>query len=80
MLNAHTKGKTLQNASGGSINEYTRKEAAKRYFNTTRLAGTARVGYCNFSLFGAYNFTSLFKNGVAPDMKLFQIGLTLSGL
>lgn len=80
MLNAHTKGKDLLDASGKSINDYIRKENSKRYFNTTRLAATARAGYGNFTLFGAYNFTTLFKDGVAPDMKLIQVGLTLSGL
>lgn len=80
LLNAHTKGKTLQNASGKTINDYTRKETSKRFFNTTRLAATGRLGYGNFSLFGAYNLTGIFKDGVAPDVKLMQIGLTLSGL
>jgi len=80
LLNAHTKGKTLENASGKTINDYTRKETSKRFFNTTRLAATARAGYGIFSLFGAYNLTGIFKDGVAPDVKLLQIGLTLSGL
>lgn len=80
LLNAHTKGKTLQDGSNKTINDYIRKENSKRYFNTTRLAATARVGYGNFTLFGAYNLTTLFKDGVAPDMKLYQIGLSLSGL
>jgi hypothetical protein len=80
MLNAHTKGKILRNASGTVINNYTEKQTAKSYFNTSRFAATARLGYGVLSLFGAYNFTSLFKAGVAADMKLYQIGLTVSGL
>lgn len=80
MLGAHTKGKILQDASGKTINSYTEKISTKSYFNTTRLTATARVGYGIFSLFGAYSFTTVFKDGVAPDVKVFQIGLTISGL
>lgn len=80
LLNAHTKGRTLQNAAGTNLNDATQKTATKKFFNTTRLAATARIGYGNFSLFGAYNITGVFKDGVAPSAKLLQIGLTISGL
>ncbi|MEJ7625535.1 MAG: outer membrane beta-barrel protein [Ferruginibacter sp.] len=80
LLNAHTKGKTLKNSAGTVINNYTQKFLTKSYFNTSRFAATARVGYGLFSLFGAYNLTSIFKDGVAADMKLYQVGLTVSGL
>jgi hypothetical protein len=80
LLNAHTKGKTLQNSAGTKINALTVKESSKSFFNGTRIAATARVGYGIFSLYGSYGITSLFKDGVAPDTKLMQIGLTISGL
>ncbi len=80
LLNAHTKAKNLQTASGGKLNGLTLKESSKSFFNTTRIAATARVGYGIFSLFGAYNLTSIFKDGVAPDTKLVQLGITISGL
>ncbi|MBC7866028.1 MAG: outer membrane beta-barrel protein [Gloeobacteraceae cyanobacterium ES-bin-316] len=80
MLNAHNKGKELRNASGTVINTKTVKETTKSYFNTTRVAATARVGYGNFSLFGAYSLTGVFKDGVAPNMNGLQVGLTFSGL
>ena len=80
LLNAHTKGKTLQNKSDQGINSYTEKISNKRHFNTTSVAATARIGYGNFSLFGSYQFTSLLKDGVGPDIKPFQIGICLSGL
>jgi len=80
MLNAHTKGKGLRNRSGTLINAKTDKESTKSYFNTTRIAATARIGYGNFSLFGAYSITGLFKDGVAADIKGLQVGLTFSGL
>lgn len=80
MLNAHTKGKILQDASGKTLSNAIVKTSTKSYFNTTRLALTARIGYGNFTLFGAYNVTTMFKDAVAPDTKLLQVGITFSGL
>lgn len=80
LLNVHTKGKTLLDKNGTQINSYTAKESGKGFFNSTRIAATARVGYGNFSLFGSYQLNNIFKDGVAADMKLFQIGLCFSGL
>ena len=80
MLNAHTKGKTMLNKTGGVIGNYTEKESSKNFFNTTRLVGTARVGIGHWSLFGAYSITSLLKDAAGPAIKPFQIGITLSGL
>jgi hypothetical protein len=80
MINAHTRNRLLQSSSGGTINDYSLKEGSKKYFNTTRFSGTARVGYGHFSLFGSYQFTTLFKEGVAAEIRPFSIGLTLSGL
>ncbi len=81
LLNVHTKGKTLLNSSGKTINSYTEKINSKTYFNNRRLVATARVGYGNFSLFGSYNISSsIFKDLVTSDTKLLQVGLTISGL
>ena len=80
LLNVHTKGKNLLDKNGTTINSYTAKETGKPFFNTTRIAATARVGYGNFSLFGSYQINNIFKDGVAADMKLFQVGLNFSGL
>ena len=80
MLNAHTKGKNFQSKSGTTINAFTVKETSKRFFNTTRLSGTARVGYGNFSLFANYQITNLIKDGAGPVIHPYTLGLTLSGL
>jgi hypothetical protein len=81
LINAHTKGKELQNASGTKINDVVEKINSKSYFNTTRIAATARVGYGSFSLFASYNINaSIFKNNTTAPIKLLQVGLTLSGL
>lgn len=80
MLNAHTKGKNLEDKNGKALYNYVQKENSRKFFNSTRLAVTARVGYGNFSVFGSYQINNLFKDGVAPDTRLLQVGLTLSGL
>lgn len=80
LLSAWTKGKNLQNKGGNTINDYIDKEKSKRYFNTTRLSLTGRIGYGHFTAFGSYALTPVFKEGVAPKMNTLSIGLTLSGL
>ncbi len=59
---------------------YISKEKDKRYFNSTRLAATARVGIGNISLFGTYTITDFFKEGLGPLVRPYSVGLTLSGL
>lgn len=80
MLNAHTKGKTLQNKAGSTINAYTLKESSKKYFNGTRLAGTARIGYGVLSLFGTYQINQFIKEGLGPDVRPYSVGICISGL
>lgn len=80
MLAASVKGKTLQNSSGQTINAYTSKEKAKRFFNTTRIALTGRIGFGNVSVFGTYQVNNFIKEGFGPDVRPFSVGITLSGL
>jgi hypothetical protein len=80
MLNAHTKGKTLQTKTNSTLNSYTEKESKRTYFNSTRLVATTRIGIGNFSLFGNYSITSLIKDVAGPAVRPYQIGLCLSGL
>lgn len=80
LLNAHTKGKTLQNKNGSTINSYTEKDNNKRFFNSSRIAVTGRVGFGNFSLFASYQVTGMLKDGIGPDIKPLQIGLCISGM
>lgn len=80
MINAHTRNKDLENKNGNTLNSYTMKETSKRFFNTTRLVGTARVGVGHFTLYGSYQLTALFKEGVAAEIRPYSIGLTISGL
>lgn len=81
LLSAYTKGKTLQNKSGGTINSYIEKESSKKFFNSTRFAATARIGYGIFGLYGAYQITSLLKTGAGPaEIRPYSIGIYISGL
>jgi hypothetical protein len=80
LLSVHTKGKTLLNSAGNTINPFTEKLVSKRFFNGTKLAVTARLGYGHFSLFGQYQINNFIRDGVGPNVKPYSIGLTLSGL
>lgn len=80
IVNAHTKGKNLRDSSGVTTHNYIQKINTRGYFNSTRIAATARIGYGVFSIFGSYNLSSMFKTGVAADIRLLQIGLCISGL
>lgn len=82
MVSAYTKGKDWETADDKSIYgaKYRMKERSKRFFNNTRLAATARVGFGPVSLYGAYQITSLFKENLGPDVRPYSIGLCFSGL
>lgn len=80
MINAHTKGKNLLSRSGSTLNSYTYKESSKRFFNSTRLAATARVGIGVFSVFGVYQINNFLKEGAGPDIRPYSVGISLSGL
>lgn len=80
MLNAHTKGKTLQNKAGNTINSYTLKESKRSFLNSTRLVATARVGIGSVSLIANYQINALIKETAGPDVRPYQIGICISGL
>lgn len=80
LLSAWTKGKTLEDRNGNSVNAYTEKEKSKRFFNSNRLSLMGRVGWGNFSVFGSYAVTPVFKEGAGPKVQPLTIGLTISGL
>lgn len=80
LLNAHIKGKILQNAGNQTLNDYTLKESSKQFFSKQRLSVMGRVGIGPYSLFASYSITPLFKEGLGPSMRPLTIGLTLSGL
>lgn len=75
MIKAATRTRVIQ-----SSGDYLLKESSKKYFNTTRIVGTARIGVGHFTLFGNYQFTKLLKDGVGPEIKPYTIGLSFGGL
>jgi Outer membrane protein beta-barrel domain len=78
MLDAKTKAKVDLDAdkNGG----YIEKIKDKSFFNTTRLAATARIGYGHFTLFGTFTITEYFREFQGPTVKPWSLGITLSGL
>ncbi len=80
LISAVSKGKTLLDANGNTINDYTRKEKKRTYFNSTKVALLARVGWGHFSVHAQYQATTLFKENIAAGVNPLSIGLTISGL
>jgi hypothetical protein len=80
LVNAHTKGKTWVDSARQTLIPYTEKQTSKRFYNSNRFVATARVGYGVFTLFGTYQLNTLFKEGFAPDIRPWTMGLTISGL
>jgi hypothetical protein len=80
LINAHTKGKILQNSSNQTIGDYTVKESSKQFFSKQRLSVMGRIGYGPLSAFASYSITPVFKEGLGPTVRPLSIGLTLSGL
>ncbi len=82
ILKAYFKGKDLQDQNGASIYgpTYIKKEYDKKFFNSTLVTASARVGYGAFSLHADYQITSVLKPGFGPDMHTLSIGLSISGL
>jgi hypothetical protein len=80
LLDAHTKGKNLLDKNGTALNSYTEKLKQKKFYNSSRIALTARVGYGHFTVFGQYQLTSLFKDAVGPDVHPLSIGISIGGL
>jgi hypothetical protein len=80
LLNAHTRNTKYQVKGSTSVSDHTEKESSKKFFNKSRLSVMGRIGYGHFTLFGSYQFSALFKDGLGPVVKPFSLGITLSGL
>jgi hypothetical protein len=80
LINAHTRNTKLQDKNNQFLNDFVTKESSKHFFNKSRIAVTGRLGYSHFSLFGSYQVTPVFRDGMGPVVRPYSIGLTLSGL
>lgn len=75
LVGAHTK--SSRTVEGTKVVE---KVNTKRYLEKWRFGATARIGWGNFSLFGAYNFNTLFKEDSGPGITPYSVGLCITGL
>lgn len=75
LVGAHTKDRI--NVDGTKVIE---KVNTKRFLDNWRYAGTLRLGYGNFSVFGSYNINSLFKENAGPPVVPYSVGLCITGL
>jgi hypothetical protein len=80
LLSAYTKGKDKENAAGQIIQKGIEKESSTQFFNTPRIAGTARISKGVFGIFGQISGTSLIKASAGPSVFPFSMGIVLSGL
>lgn len=76
LISSHTKGKYTYNNK-----PIIDKVVTKRYIETWRYAATLRLGYGNFSVYGAYSISNLFRTNSGPEnIRPIQIGVALTGL
>lgn len=75
LVSAHTK--SVRTVDG---NKTVEKVGSKRYLEKWRFGATLRVGYGNFSVFGAYNFNNVFKDGSGPQATPYSVGICITGL
>ncbi|MBS1585161.1 MAG: outer membrane beta-barrel protein [Bacteroidetes bacterium] len=77
LLGAHNKYVYTIQGTNTKVNE---KVSTRRFMNTWEFQGTARLGWGNFSLFGSYNLTSLYKENKGPQVVPFALGICITGL
>jgi len=80
MLSAYTKAKNFVNTANQTIINGIEKESSKQFFNSPKLAGTARISKGVIGLFGQFQINSLIKTSAGPSVFPFSMGITLSGL
>jgi len=75
LLGGHTKA--LRSVEGTNIKD---KMNTKRYLSPWNFAATARIGWGNFSVFGSYNITTVFKDKAGIPIAPMTVGICLTGL
>jgi len=82
LLKAYTKSKNYVTASGASIygTTYIEKQQDTRFFNSTDVTLTGRVGYGIVSFDMGYTPTAYLRDGFGAVMNKLSFGLTISGL
>lgn len=77
-INAATKARITRDQEG--FGGYSERIKDRRNFNSTRIAGTLRVGYGPVSVFAAYQLNDFFREGAGPNIRPYTVGIALSGL
>lgn len=77
LVGAHTKNNYTIFGTNVKANE---KTSTKRFLSPWNFAATARIGWGNYSLFGSYNLTTLYKEFQGPAVTPFSLGICLTGL
>ncbi|HVS95760.1 MAG TPA: outer membrane beta-barrel protein [Puia sp.] len=80
MVNAYTKGVTAVNSVGQTLGNITIKQYGKQFFNTPKLAATARISKGVVGVFGQLQINSLVKATAGTPVFPFSFGIVLSGL
>lgn len=80
MVNAYTKGVDAVNTVGGTVGNITEKEYGKQFFNTPKIAATARINKGVVGVFGQLQINSLIKSTAGQQVFPFSFGVVLSGL
>jgi hypothetical protein len=76
LISAHTKSKR-----GINNKPVVEKVSTKRYVESYRYSATLRVGYGNFSVYGQYGLSNVFRVNNGPvNVRPYQIGICISGL
>lgn len=77
LMGSHVKTNYTIQSTSVKAND---KTSTKRYLTPWNFAATARLGWGNFSLFGSYNLTPLYKEFQGPQMTPISFGLCIQGL
>ena len=82
LLKSFSKGKDYENKDGLSLygTSYIMKENSKKFFNSTAISLTGRVGYGIVGIQGSYQLTGVLRDGAGATMNKYSIGVSISGL
>ena len=81
LLSEYAKGKNVENNANQTTFSVVEKQKGNQYYNSIKLAGTARISKGVFGLFGQFQATSLIKGAyTASPVYPFSIGICFSGL
>lgn len=75
ILGSHTKG-----VIGSGTSKIIDQVNTRRFAEQWNIAPTMRIGYGNFSIYGSYSITPIFKENSGPQLLPFSLGICITGL